>query len=250
MSCCIYNDGTYCAHFPGWHSRDSEWKSAHLFSLLDEDSLREMRQRVMTIAEIGCGFGGVLADLVLRLEKAGVCCAATGYDIARDAIAEAAKRYPRHRFIHGEFASHNEKYDLGLFVDVIEHLDNPGAFLKEVTQCFRWVLLHIPLDENWFGRAYRPGWYYQFLRKDRGHLHYFTKTSALRFLTEVGLRIVAWKYTFKSVELQGMGAGKIAPFLKLGRSISYRLFPDMGVRFLGGASLACYCTVMPVGRRQ
>jgi hypothetical protein len=53
MTSDFYEDGTYAARNPGWHSEDSPWKAAHLVSLLDPAMLNEMRQRGgVSIAEI------------------------------------------------------------------------------------------------------------------------------------------------------------------------------------------------------
>jgi hypothetical protein len=237
----IYNDSTYLAKNPEWHAKDSDWKAHHLYSLLDESKSILMRSPSIGIAEVGCGVGGVLASLVSRLQARGIACEAVGYDISAWAIAEASRRHPNLRFINRDFLAGTEIYDLGLIVDVLEHMENPRPFLASAASRFRHMLLHIPLDENWFGRAYYRGAYIEYLKEDRGHLHYFTKKSALTLLRDSSLKIKRYKYTFWGVELQESGGGRIASLLRVFRGIGFRVCPGWAVRVLGGASLACLC---------
>jgi len=237
----IYSDGTYAARNPSWHSEDSPWKAAHLFSLLDSAALDEMRRHGLTVAEIGCGYGGVLGNLCKLLEDQGIPCQATGYDIAPAALVELARRHPSIRPVQATLPAEGEFFDLGLMVDILEHLDDPATTLARAHQHFQWVLLHIPLDENWLGRAKRPGHYYQYLREDRGHIHYYTKTSALALLHGAGLKVMRWKFTPWGTELYRPGGGRSDPVVRVLRAAGMCTWPALAVRVLGGASLACLC---------
>lgn len=238
----IYKNGTYAARNPKWHSEDSEWKASHLFSLLDSGMLTEMRKRGLTIAEIGCGYGGVLAALSRTLGENGIECRCTGYDISATALSEAGKRHPALRLIQDDFRKTEDCYDLGLMVDFLEHVVDPVSFLACARRRFKWILFHIPLDENLYEKAYRFGRYYQYLREDRGHLHYYTRLSAFKLLQDAGMRVIRWKYTPWGTELYRPGGGRIAPVIRLFRKVGMRVCPDLSAWAFGGASLGCLCT--------
>lgn len=237
----IYNDGRYLQANPTWHSEDSQWKAQHLFSLLRRDIPQAWRGREITIAEVGCGFGGVLAGLTSLLQDAGVKCRARGYDIAKDAIAEASRRHDRIDFVHGSIEQDAQCYDLILVVDVLEHLEQPAHLLQTVLSRSQWVAVHLPLDRNVFARLYHGSGYFEHLRATCGHLHYFTRRDAVRMMAAVGGDVVRWKYTPWGIELDREGAGRIIPFVRRLRVLGMQFCPAMTVRLLGGASLACLC---------
>lgn len=238
----LYNSGEYWLRYPTWHSEDSAWKAFHLHSLLDEEILSSMRSRTMRVAEFGCGYGGVLAGLVAYLESDGIRCHATGYDISTHAIAEAERRYPHINFIREDFTTGTDYYDLGLLVDILEHVESPLTLLRRTAQRFNWVLCHIPLEEHLLGRMYHLGDYYQYLRERRGHLHCFTRETAVELLREGGLLVNRLKYTPSGIELPWLTGGRMGPAWRAARAFGFRLCPDLSVRVLGGASLACLCT--------
>jgi hypothetical protein len=73
------------------------------------------------------------------------------------------------------------------------------------------------------------------LRAGVGHIHYFTKETALALLTDCGYKIVDWRYTASRLELpdQARSSRIIAPV----RRTLHRFKPDLAVRVLGGYSL-------------
>jgi len=239
----IYNNGTYATQYPDWHAEDSDWKAEHLVSLLDRDSINFMRRSTtLKIAEIGCGFGGVIAHIDQLLKERDINCQSTGYDISSHAVQQARLRHPEINFIQADILKNNQSYDLGLIVDLLEHLADPMALLTRVKARFCWLLFHIPLDEHMYGKYFlQPGRWYDYLWKDRGHLHYFTRFSALALLKSAGLHIIRWKYTPFGIELYSSESGRSAPYVRFIRLAGMRVCPDTCVRVMGGASLACFC---------
>lgn len=73
------------------------------------------------------------------------------------------------------------------------------------------------------------------LRRDHhAHLHYFTKETALRTLTDAGYKIVDDFYTPRCIEVGDLLVQKIA---SLPRVLSFAAVPDLTARVLGGYSL-------------
>ncbi len=73
------------------------------------------------------------------------------------------------------------------------------------------------------------------LRRTVGHLHYFTKETALETLRYSGYEIVDYFYTGSAIDLPNRGWK--ANLMKLPRKIVFRLNKDLTVRILGGYSL-------------
>ncbi len=72
-------------------------------------------------------------------------------------------------------------------------------------------------------------------RRSFGHLHYFTKETALAALQETGYEVIDHFYTRASVELRKRSwKGNLA---KLPRAVLFALNQDWTVRMLGGFSL-------------
>jgi hypothetical protein len=93
-------------------------------------------------------------------------------------------------------------------------------------------LFHIPLDLSVQAVLRQNG---LLLRRDHhAHLHYFTKETALRTLTDVGYSIVDYFFTPRCIELGDLFAQKIA---RIPRKLGYAVLPELTVRVLGGYSL-------------
>lgn len=181
----IYTDGSYLAKTGGtWHLEDSLFKAQRVASML----ARHSEVKLNTVCEIGCGAGGVLAELQKMLPGD---ITFTGYDISPQAHALSARfANPRCRFILGDAFADSSKYDLVLVMDVIEHVEDCFTFLRNVRKKGHWKLYHIPLD------AYVSG----ILRGNNswdasGHLHLFTIETALRTLQHTGHEVVDWAFT-------------------------------------------------------
>jgi SAM-dependent methyltransferase len=181
----IYTDGSYLAKTGGtWHLEDSLFKAQRVASMLS----RHNEVRPNTICEIGCGAGGILAELQKVLPDH---ITFTGYDISPQAhaISEQFSNL-RCQFILGDAFADPLKFDLVLVMDVIEHIEDCFSFLRHTEQKGQWKLYHIPLD------AYASG----ILRGNNswdtaGHLHLFTLETALKALHHTGHRIVDWVFT-------------------------------------------------------
>ena len=68
-----------------------------------------------------------------------------------------------------------------------------------------------------------------------GHIHYFSKDTALATLEDAGYHVVDHFYTPNMLELPHIGwRGQL---MRLPRKLAYSLHPDLAARILGGYSL-------------
>ena len=223
----IYADGSYLAKNPTWHEEDSAWKAAHIVGLLKNYDLEPR-----TVAEIGCGTGGVLLELVAKL---GSNVQGFGYEISPQAYALAKPRETDQVrfFCDTPLTELVGSVDLVLVIDVIEHLEDYFTFLREVRPIGRYKVFHIPLDLS--AQAVCRGKPLMKWRDDVGHIHYFIKDTALAALEETGYRILGHFYTNTALDLPNRGWR--AQLLRFPRRLLFRLNADLAVRSLGGFSL-------------
>ncbi|MFM8452916.1 MAG: class I SAM-dependent methyltransferase, partial [Acidimicrobiaceae bacterium] len=107
----IYEDGTYLENNPAWHSGDSEWKASQIFQIL-----RLNHQSPKSVVEVGCGAGGVVAELAKLMHETKF----VGYEVSSQAI-ELAKSdaSDRVQFVLGDyFATQDQIFDLAVCADV------------------------------------------------------------------------------------------------------------------------------------
>lgn len=222
-----YTEGQYLADNPTWHVEDSPWKAEHIFQMLVRNGLNPA-----TVCEIGCGAGEVLAQLQNRLSQT---CRFWGYDISPQAHQLALSRVnERLTFRQADFfAEAATTFDLVLVVDLLEHLDDYYGFLRRLKPRGRHAIFHIPLDLS----AYSVWRSYPILdlRTSVGHIHYFTKETALAALRETGYEIVDWFYPDQEMVLRGKSVRQ--KVLALLRHTMLRANADLAVRLLGGRSL-------------
>lgn len=221
-----YLNGTYLAHNPDWDQGDSAWKAQLVLRMLA--SAQSVPSR---ICEVGCGAGGILANLRKALPDVYLA----GFDISPDAAKFwQALEGAGIAFTCADFLeSDDERYDCVLLLDVIEHLPNPFAFLEAIRDRSQYFVFHFPLDLSAVGVLRETPILNQ--RRTVGHLHYFTKELALELLRESGFKVLEWRYT--NASLTGPRKGLKTRLASLPRRFAYALNKDVGVRLLGGETL-------------
>ncbi len=130
----------------------------------------------------------------------------------------------------------NEKdkyFDIVMAIDVIEHVDDYLGFLKKMKSKGFYKIIHIPLDIS-VQRVLRATPIIK-ARESVGHIHYFTKETALATLKDSGYEIIDYFYTGGAINLPNRGWK--ANLLKIPRQLMFSLNSDLTVRILGGYSL-------------
>lgn len=210
---------------PTWHVEDSSWKATQIMKILERNKINPE-----SVVEIGCGAGEILNQLYSRMPDN---VSFTGYDISPDAIALAKKREKKRlKFKYGDFSESRSKSDLLLMIDVFEHVDNYLSFLRLCKGKAKNTIFHIPLDIS-ISSLLRNKMIDA--RKSVGHLHYFTKETALASLTDTGYEIEDFFYTAVSLDQpRKLLRTKIAFWP---RKVLFKINKDFAVKTLGGFSL-------------
>lgn len=221
-----YQSGVYLAETGDWHEGDAAWKADHVRAMIDAAGLAPRR-----IADIGCGTGGVLAQLQARLSPAADF---TGFEIAGPAFRIAERRAnARLRFVNGSPIDHRgEPFDLMLAMDVFEHVEDYLGFLKSIRPLAERFVFHIPLDISVRGLFIDMPMH---RRRTVGHLHYFTTTTAEATLADCGYRIRSAVHTHAM--MQPPPTGWKARARSWPHRALFGINPRLCATVLGGCSL-------------
>ena len=222
----MYMDGTYLDKNPLWHSDESPFKVKHILRMLKKHHLQPR-----TICEVGCGAGEVLRLLQQKMDDP---CRFWGYDISPQAMNQCKNR--TNDRLHFKLADLTREegafFDLLLVLDVFEHVEDYFGFLDGIRAKGDLKIFHIPLDLSVQAVLRKRG----LLKRHElwGHLHYFTKETALEALKHAGYEVLDSFYTPRGIELARETVHKIA---LLPRKICFSIHQDLTARILGGYGL-------------
>jgi SAM-dependent methyltransferase len=223
----LYTSGNYLEKNPLWHTEESSWKAENVMRMINRHKIS-----ARTICEVGCGAGEVLKQLQQRLDKE---CDFLGCDISPQAIELCTSRANDN--LHFELGDatilSGRFFDVILVLDIIEHLEDYFSFLRMVKERALYKVFHIPLDLS-VQAVLRASP----LMRDRerfGHIHYFTKETALQLLTDLGYNIIDWFYTAVALDLPSANFKNIV--MRIPRRLLYSVNMDVAVRLLGGYRL-------------
>ena len=135
-----------------------------------------------SVIDIGCGYGWLL-DYFDSAQR--VC----GSDISEHAIEVAKKRSPNREFKVADIqngVAFEDKFDLVLAINVIEHLPNPEAGIKGICEALKpggITLVHLPTINNALNK-----WEYKHLYdSDSTHIYRPKGSEIRRMFEESGL---------------------------------------------------------------
>jgi len=217
-----YTSGEYLERNPNWHIEESSWKVSHIMPMLERHHLVPN-----TVCEVGCGSGEVLRLLQNRM---GDACTFWGYDISPQALEMCRERAnERLQFKLADIRKEQDAFfDLLLVLDVIEHVEDYFSFLRDIRPKSSYKLFHIPLEVSVQGVL--RGKIFLRNRDLYGHLHYFTKETALRTLEDAGYEVLDYSYS-PGYEVHS------ASIRENLRKFFFALQGDLAVRILGGFRL-------------
>ena len=222
----IYGDGTYLEKNPTWHEEDSLWKAKHIARILQRNNVAPS-----SLCEIGCGAGEILRCLAHTF---GPAVSFDGYDISDQAFEICRKKEMGNLRYHlKNLLDEPLVFDVVMAIDVFEHVDDYLGFLRKLRTKGTYKILHIPLDLS--VQSVLRGNRLLNDRQTVGHLHYFTKETALATLRDTGYEVLNYSYTSGSLELPNLSWKARA--MKLPRKLAFELNQDLAVRILGGFSL-------------
>ncbi len=168
----IYTDGGYIKKNPDWHVGDSPWKARHVLDLLRRRHLRS-RPSATWVAELAGSFRNCACQMPADVHFTGFELSPHAYAMCLPRTVERLQYRMESAFDSGEY------YDLALMMDVVEHVEDCYGFLRKLRDLARYKVMHIPLDLSAYAVTGRT---LMRARESLGHIHYFTRATALRWL--------------------------------------------------------------------
>lgn len=221
-----------------WKNRensDSTYKIALLESLIQKYKI--VLPSPLKIAEVGCGQGAFLLPLADRLNRKQIEYRLFGYDIAADAIALAQSRNPhgdRLSFAVGSAEDIPAQLDAIFCMDVLEHVENPFAFLRSLAGKSTYVILHLPIEQS-FGHLLRrcTSTSYQTFQ----HIHFYSWETA-RILIDISpFELVGYQFTADAEVSLKVPGSLMTKFLRIIRYFIYKINPNLAAILSGGSVL-------------
>lgn len=222
----IYKDGTYLENTRTWHSEDAPIKSEEIVSLLYRNNLTPK-----TVCEVGCGSGQILFHLCKKLPNTEF----SGYEISPQAfsLCENIESTDRISYYLEDLLNLDVKFDVGLAIDVFEHIEDYFDFLRGFKTKSTYKIFRIPLEIS-AQTAFRDqslvyAW------DSIGHIHHFSEKLALKALEYCGYEIIDYLITAGAVDLPTTSFKR--KLAKIPRRLVYLISPSLCSRILGGCSM-------------
>jgi ubiquinone/menaquinone biosynthesis C-methylase UbiE len=223
----IYLDGDYLDQNPTWHEEHSAWKADHITKIIGDNKLSPF-----SLAEVGCGMGQILIEISNRMPKLDEL---HGFEISPQAFGKAStKANNRVSYANVDVISNppEKRFDIVMAIDVFEHVDDYIGFIRALDRIGKYKIFHIPLELSVTG-IIRPKALAR-ARSQVGHIHYFTRETALATLKHAGLKIIDERFTDLAIDLAETPKARLAA---LPRRVLGMLNKRFAARLVGGFSL-------------
>jgi hypothetical protein len=226
----MYMSKEYLSLNETWHVEDSQWKSKQVLQLITSHNIK-----ANTICEVGCGAGEILVQLFQAL-PCNVCF--TGYDISPQLQNMWQEREnDRIKFINRDFLESAEHYDILMFIDIIEHIEDYIGFLRKVRDRGNYKIFSFPLEI--FALKAIMSHKYIDSRNKYGHIHYFNKDICVAVLRDLGFKIIDYFYAPAAIDLSSTSTSisSSSRMLTIPRILLSKISTDLTEKLLGGYSL-------------
>lgn len=220
-------EGYYKADFAEWGKITAVDKARHIIAMCGEFEHQK-------IIEVGAGDGAVLNELSINNFSDNM------YALE---IAESAVQALRKREINGLKESRNfdgnvmpyadKAFDLAIASHVLEHVEHPRLFLKELSRVAKQVFIEIPLENSFQGRRDSVN------AIKYGHINYFNPFLIEKLLKSVGMSIAKKTIVDFSPEVYKYRSGFIGIAKYAIRGLMLRSFPRCATKLFS----YCYCVL-------
>ena len=229
----VYENGTYWA---AKMDADSVYKVRLVNELMRQVSCDWPAEP--KIAEVGSGPGPFLLPFAESLRASGLAPVLAAFDISPSAIAEGrARSDARHLAIEwhvGSAADMPAGWDYIFVMDVLEHLENPAQFLRDLTEKSSYVILHLPIEQSLAHMLMsRPRQSFETF----AHLQFYSLESAKILLETSPFQVVDYLFSGASKATLATSRSPVMRLVKLGRFYAYKISPRLTSVAAGGSML-------------
>ncbi len=237
----LYRGNDYLIQNPSLHQEDSIWKTSRIIPLANK-FVSQLDQEEINLLDVGGGTGLILNLLSNHLEEnSKLKVNRYALDLSPKMLEIQKKNNPNLRKALNEDIRQtslaDKEIDLTLMVDVLEHIPNPAAALKELKRISRYIIFKVPLEDCLILKIYNiltQGKQRERSRIKVGHINIYNFDRLRKELERNAGEIIAYLYTnvFKyfidSQHHQGKrGPKKIYDYLGCGL---YKISPRLTAR--------------------
>lgn len=188
-----YISGDYIDHNPTWDVEHAPRKAKDLLSVINSRNLKNMFYKKNCVVEIGCGVGGVIYNFSQQLTNKNILNRPFGFDISPKAIDVAKSKYGDSvDFRCTKTIDLKDDIAVILLIDVLEHVIEPSTLLQESKGISDYFLIRLPLDLSLWNISLKK---IPQLKKELGHIHYFTYISALNLIKGNNMEVLDYTLT-------------------------------------------------------
>lgn len=175
---------------PGYPSR-AAYKSTLMFRFFGQKMIGGLGE-VNSYADIGGAFGFGANSMAFQISRLqGSFPRTVVFEISPDFVALGRNLFPDIIFVEAAFDQWDNiaVFDLISLFDVVEHVENPGDFLRQAARRGRYLMLKTPMETSGALRGDRP-LLRQGINHPEGHINFFTPRQYARLLEDSNLEIV------------------------------------------------------------
>jgi SAM-dependent methyltransferase len=221
-------DGTYVSNHPTWHIEDSPWKASQIEKIIRSNAIQ-----FNSVVEVGCGAGQIIHELSSSFPHAQFY----GFEISQQASTFWSRQESDRVHLQlRDFLETSDFYDLLLLIDVFEHVPDYMGFLKSLSLRSKYFIFNVPLDMHLLGVTLD----HQIdVRERYGHLHYFSRATALQTLIDTGYEVIDNFYAPGFLGAPPASSRKTTQQKVLYplRYLIHKISPKWNAKLLGGSSL-------------
>ena len=103
--------------------QDSYFKSNIIQKIIKNNKIK-----FKNFCEVGCGVGKIIENISLNYKKKSFF----GYEISKTAYKLCNKKLKNVKYFNKSIEGINKKFDIILCADVLEHVENPYLFLRNI----------------------------------------------------------------------------------------------------------------------
>jgi len=149
-----------------------------------------------TVLDLGCKYGVITAAIAPRVKQV----VAIDHDAAAIAIAGRDNARPNVEYVHADalayLSTSQQSFDVLLLSHILEHLDQPAAFLRSFAPFFRQVYIELPDFEADFFGHYRSALGSTLNYTDADHVSEFDREELAEIVASSGLEVVDSEFRF------------------------------------------------------
>ncbi|MBP6515452.1 MAG: class I SAM-dependent methyltransferase [Chitinophagales bacterium] len=149
-----------------------------------------------SVMDIGCKYGDISSIIAESAKKV------VGVDYDKSAIDKANANHKKdnlvfmHSDAHKYLTSNNEHFDVLILSHLLEHLDDPKAFLMLFKSYFTYIYIEIPDIDDSYLNHYRIMTGVPLVYSDDDHIWEFDRDSFMEILSECNIEVLSSEYRY------------------------------------------------------